>query len=434
MKNLRFPVFLIVISLIVPWSYLAGQDLYFSENHVRNDNAIYRENIRTVLLYKAGFELSPPIIQLFSPEKLVLSFDDLEGNRKPYRYTLVQCDAFWNETALQPMEYLDGFFEDNIDDYQLSFNTTRAYTNYVLVFPTDYLRIKRSGNYIIKVFEKNDRDENVILTRRFMVYEPQVTVQGQVVNTVDLNLRYTHQQLAFKLLPGNYSITDSHRDLHVFVMQNGRFDNMLANIQPRSIVGGVYDYTLLPGLAFPAGNEFRYIDMKTLKYNTDRMQTLRFTEKGYEVAIQADKPRAGLSYISEEDINGRRLISVNGANDSYSEGDYAWVHFLLPYPYPLTDGNLYIGGAHCDWQYTRDNLLIYNNDLQAYEASLYLKQGYYNYAYTFVANQSNKGETGFIEGDFWEAENEYAILVYHRRQGDIYDALVGIGFLNSRDQ
>ncbi len=433
MKKKWFSFLALSFLMLSHTSLLTGQDLYFNEKYVRNDNAVYRDYIRTVLLYKAGFELTPPIIQLFSPEKLVLSFDDFEGNRKPYRYTLVHCDAFWNESALQPMEYLDGFFEDNIDDYQYSFNTTRSYTNYVLVFPTDYLRIRRSGNYIIKVFEKDDRDENVILTRRFIVYEPQVTVQGSVVNTVDLNLRYTHQQVAFKLLPGNYNITDSHRDLHVFVMQNGRFDNMLSNIQPRSIVGGVYDYTLLPGLAFPAGNEFRYIDLKTLKYNTDRMQTLRFTEKGYEVAVQADKPRAGLSYISEEDINGRRLISVNGANDSYSEGDYTWVHFLLPYPYPLAEGNLYIGGSYCDWQYNQDNLLRYNDKLQAYEASIYVKQGYYNYAYTFVANRSNIGETGFIEGDFWEAENEYAILVYHRRQGDVYDALVGVGFLNSRD-
>lgn len=411
----------------------AQREEYFQEKVVRNDNLTYHDNIQTILLYKAGFELSPPIIQLNTAEKLVLSFDDLDAQHKSYKYTLIHCDAYWNASPLQQMEYIDGFYEDRIDDYKYSFNTTIPYVNYILVFPTEYLRLKRSGNYILKVYQDSDRDENVVFTRRLMVSDPKVIVQGNIAITVDLNVRYTHQQINFKVNASGYPLTDSFRDLHVFVQQNSRWDNMIQNLQPRMVTGAVFDFSLLTALAFPGGNEFRYFDMKTLQYNTDRMKSLQYTEEGYQVYLQTDMPRAGRNYRSEEDINGRRLISANNTQDSYTEGDYAYVHFLLPYYSPLDNGSLYVFGSFCDWQFRPDNLMKYNFEIKAYEAKILLKQGYYNYMYAFLENNKNAGDVTFIEGSFWETENEYTILVYHRRQGDLYDQLVGVGYLNSAD-
>jgi hypothetical protein len=411
-----------------------AQDTYYNSGFIRNDNAVYNENIKTVLLYKSGFELSPPIIQLFSGEKLVLAFDDLDANYKQYRYTVVHCDAFWNKSELQQIEYIEGFTDDFVDDYRFSFNTTVPYINYYLEFPTDDLKIKKSGNYIIKVFLDSEEDENVVLTRRFMVYEPQVTVQGKVGNSVDLDLRYTHHQVNFRVLAGNYRMTDSYSNMHVFVMQNGRWDNMIRNVQPRMITGNEFDFSLVNELVFPAGNEYRYLDMKTLKYNTDRMQSLQYTADGYQVYIMKDLPRNKGNYFYEEDINGRKLISANDADDSYTWGDYAWVHFQLPYNYPLIDGNLYVFGALSDWQFNESNLMHYNYGLKTYEASILLKQGYYNYEYAFLENNSQVGDVTFIEGSYWETRNEYTIFVYHRQQGESYDRLIGVGFIDSVGQ
>ena len=398
---------------------------------MRNDNATYRDNIQTVLLYKAGFELTPPIIQLNSAERLLLAFDDMDADHKDYKYTIQQCDAFWNPSELQQMEYLDGFFEDYIDDYKVSYNTTTRYMNYVLVFPTDDLKIRKSGNYIIKVFLGNPDDENVVLTRRFIVYEPMVDVMVNVNKAMDLNNRYTHQQVDIRINSMNYTITDSYKDLHVAILQNGRWDNAILNAQPRMITGNLYDYSMQPALAFPAGNEFRYLDMKTLKYNTDRMKMIAYDYDGYHVYIMTDVSRANGNYKSDEDINGRRLISVNQARDPYTEADYAWVHFLLPVASPLTDGGLYVAGSFADWQYRPENKMTYNYDLHAYEAKIFLKQGYYNYAYAFLPNRSKAGDLTYMEGSYWETKNEYAVLVYHRRVGDLYDRVIGAGFATS---
>lgn len=420
-------IHLLIFAAIVSYS----QDTYYNSGFIRNDNAVYRDNIQTVLLYKSGFELSHPIIQLNSGEKLTLAFDDLNPDYQQYRYTIIHCDAFWNKSELLYIEYVDGFQDDFIDDYKFSFNTTVPYINYFLEFPTEDLKIKKSGNYIIKVFIDSEDDENVVLTRRFMVYEPQVTVQGKVGNSVDLDLRYTHHQVNFKVLPGNYRITDSYSDMHVFVMQNGRWDNIIKNVQPRMILSTEFDFSVIRELAFPAGNEYRYLDMKTLKYNTDRMQSLQYTEKGYEVYIMTDVPRNKGNYFYEEDINGRRLIAANDARDPYTEGDYAWVHFLLPYNYPLAEGNLYVFGALSDWRFNESNLMHYNFDVKAYQASILLKQGYYNYEYAFLENNSQVGDVSLIEGSYWETRNEYTVFVYHRQQGESYDRLVGVGFIDA---
>jgi len=433
-KHALISLSLFFFHIILAFQLYAQDDTYYNTGFLRNDNAVYSDNIQTVLLYKAGFELSPPIIQLNTDEKLILTFDDLNANYQQYRFTVIHCDAFWNKSDIQPMEYILGIMDDYIQDYKFSFNTTVPYINYLLEFPTDYMKIKKSGNYILRVYLDSDEDENVVLTRRFMVYEPQVTVQGKVANSVDLGLRYTHHQINFKILSGNYRITDSYRDLHVIVMQNGRWDNIIKNVQPRMIIGSEFDYSLVNELAFPAGNEYRYLDMKTLKYNTDRMQSLRYTEDGYQVYIMTDQPRNKGNYFYEEDINGRRLIAANDVRDSYTEGDYAWVHFLLPYNYPLIEGNLYVFGALSEWQYNKSNLMSYNFELRAYEAKLFLKQGYYNYEYSFLENNSIVGDVTLVEGSYWETRNEYSILVYHRQQGEFYDRLIGLGFVESGGQ
>jgi len=427
-KNVLKIIIILFYLLSVMESFSQG-DTYYSTGFIRNDNKVYDENIQTVLLYKAGFELSLPIIQLYTDEKLILSFDDLDPNYKQYRFTFVHCDAFWNTSEILKMEYIDGFMDDYIEDYKFSFNTTVPYINHILEFPSERLKIKKSGNYIIKVFLDSEEDDNIVLTRRFMVYEPKVTVQGRVANSVDLNLRHTHQQINFRLLTDNYPITDSYKDLHVIVRQNDRWDNIIKNVQPRMILSNEFDYSLVNELVFPAGNEFRYFDMKTLKYNTDRMQSLQYTQEGYQVYLMTDMVRANGNYYTDEDINGRRLIAANETRDSYTEGDYAWVHFLLPYNYPSAEGNIYVFGALSDWQFNPSNLMHYNFDLRAYEAKLFLKQGYYNYAYAFLENRSMVGDLGWIEGNYWETRNSYTVFVYHRQQGEYYDRLIGIGFM-----
>ena len=66
----------------------------------------------------------------------------------------------------------------------------------------------------------------------------------------------------------------------------------------------------------------------------------------------------------------------------------------------------------------------YNPATRAYEKSLLLKQGAYNYRYV-LQRPGRAADAAPIEGNFYETRNEYQIRIYHRPQGARYDRLVG---------
>ena len=98
---------------------------------------IYSPSIKTVQVYKEGFEMSSPVIMLHSGERVLISFDDLSDELKRYRFTIVHCTSDWMMTKnVSPSEYMDGYHEDNINTFSYSFNTTVQYIHYQAFFPT----------------------------------------------------------------------------------------------------------------------------------------------------------------------------------------------------------------------------------------------------------------------------------------------------------
>ena len=87
------------------------------------ENKIYKSSIHTVLLHPYGFELGEAILNLNKKDSLLLSFDELDSLPKNYFYTLIHCNEDWTPSELMKSEYLEGFYEEPITDYQFSFNT-----------------------------------------------------------------------------------------------------------------------------------------------------------------------------------------------------------------------------------------------------------------------------------------------------------------------
>jgi hypothetical protein len=83
-------VTLLMALLLDAFPILTGNnDTLAFTNHVFNDK------IKTVQLYKEGWNLSYPVIRLNSDEKLVLHFDLLGDNMENYYYTFIHCDKDW---------------------------------------------------------------------------------------------------------------------------------------------------------------------------------------------------------------------------------------------------------------------------------------------------------------------------------------------------
>jgi hypothetical protein len=403
------------------------QNDYFSESFLRYEDFIYRSNIRTVLFYKMGFEMSAPIIALKSGEQLVFSFDDLSADYNKYEYTVIHCDADWNPSDLRPNEYLDSFTDDYIESFDYSVNTMQSYIHYRQVIPNDAIKFTVSGNYLLKVYLEG-KPEEVAFTRRFFVVDSKLNVSAVIQRTSKVEDRDLKQEISFSVNTSGILLVDPIQEIKVNIRQNGRWDNSISNLKPRQITGNEMVYDNVNAIVFDGGNDFRYFDIKSFRYNSMRVRAIEYdASHGYQVFLHDDEVKKKHIYQRiQESMNGRFLIKTEDRPDSSIEAEYCTVNFFLPYPTPLIDGKLYIIGGLTNWQMLREAELTYTFDRFGFEANLLLKQGYYNYHYIFLPNNSKVGDITFTEGNFFEANNEYTFYVYYRPQGTRYDQLVSV--------
>lgn len=391
---------------------------------------VYKPNIKTVQLHDANFEISQPVLPLGSQQTLKLSFDDLDADFKNYTYTFIHCNASWEPDDLVPAEFMDGPPENPITDYAYSLNTRQRFTHFNLLFPNSYVNFTKSGNYILKVIQDGNAN-NLVITKRFMIYENKVKVICKVIPSNIIEYRNYKQQLNFTINHAGYTITNPYVDLKVVITQNNHWDNAKINLKPLFVKDNELVYENDDANVFTGGNEFRYFDLKSIRYHTERVASINTDTAGIHVELLPDEKRTFKRYSTYADINGNFLIKVEEGTNYELESEYCEVQFFLASETPLTNGNLYLFGAYNGWQCNSENLMHYNAKHLGYECTMYLKQGYYNYEYVFLKDGTTATDETEIEGMHYETENDYTIYVYHNQQGTFYDQLIGIGRLNS---
>jgi hypothetical protein len=407
---------------------------YCSAADFPNENITYAANIKTVQLYKQGFEMSAPVFQLNSTEGLDLGFDDLDDGSKAYKYTIRHCESDWTTSVdLKPSEYIRGYTEENIRDFQYSINTMVKYVHYSASFPTPDMGSKISGNYLLIVYTGEPSEP--VFTRRFMVTEVSpVSIEASVQQGSNNGDQLSKQQIDFIVRLNGFRVMDIGRELVVVVQQDDRWDNALRNIQPRFVRGEELDYRYDGNNVFNGGSPYRNFDIKSLSYQTDRIDKIYYDTLN-QVLLLEDKPRTYKNYVYEKDINGRFLIKneVNATNFNI-ESDYALVHFILPFPVLFTDGDFYLMGALTNWRMDENSRLQFNVKNRRYEINLFLKQGYYNYIYVLLHKGKTTGDESLVEGSHWETPHIYTIYVYYRSGGIHTDQLIAIQNINSIQQ
>ncbi|MFY9153997.1 MAG: DUF5103 domain-containing protein [Prolixibacteraceae bacterium] len=408
-------------------------NLWASENADRfhYQNSVYREEIKSVQLFRDKNELSNPVIDLGSDVQLVLKFDDLTEDAKNYSYTIIHCDADWNESYLQQNEYLSGFPDNPVQDYAMSFNTIVKYVNYQVRIPNDDCKLKISGNYALVIFEDNNR-ENLVLIQRFYVVEPLARITGQVKKATFDPFNGENQEVDFKIYTENIKILNPREDVKVVLMQNRRSDNAVTNLKPSFIQNNLLDYDYSKENVFPGGNEFRYFDIRTNRYNGENVDNIKFIRPYYHVTLLPDAVRRNKKYSQYKEMNGNFVVeSQDRVTDFDTECDYEFVHFFLSLPSQLTGGTVNVFGALTGWNANKSNEMTWDYGLAGYDLTLLLKQGYYNYQYVYVPEGSKKADAENLEGTFFITENEYQIFAYYRDQASRYDRLIGFVTLNS---
>lgn len=416
---------------VVPISAQNAVDEYYKQGPLVYEDHVYKSGIRTVRLYPIGSEFRMPIIRLNSMERLQLEFDDLFEDYVDYSYRIVHCDANWTPSALMPAQYLSNFQDFILTQFEYSTNALIPYTNYRLSIPNEQVRLTKSGNYLLIIYA-NGNKEDLVLSRRFMLYEDVVSVGGVVRRSSVVDNYDTHQEIDFTLSHPNYVIQNPFRDLQVVVMQNQRYDNVIKNLKPRFVQNNQLDYNYDRENNFAGINEFRFFDTKNLLTLTQNIRRVN-RDSVYTVFMKTDEPKTITRYTVWDDLNGQYVIRRLDATNSNTEADYAYVDFILDYPIPSEEGDIYLFGKFTDWKLLPEYKLQYDYDRSAYRTKILLKQGYYNYVYALSKDGSFSADLSLMEGDHWETENDYQVLIYNREVGIRYDRLVGFGTLSSQD-
>ena len=393
-------------------------------------NGVYSESIRTVQFFRKGWEFSMPVIELGQDQQLLLKFDELSEGTTNFSYTITHCDADWYPSRLVQAEYMDGFIDNPVNDYAASVNTTVKYTNYQLMLPNEQVRFLISGNYILTVFEEGKR-ETPVLTRRFYVLEPLTEIRGEVKKSTFEGYKGRDQEIDFTVDYSHVGILDPRTEVKVVLMQNTREDNWITNLKPQFVRDNQLIYDLSRENVFPGGNEFRNFDTKDIRINGLGVVNVEYSDPNYKVTLRTDQIRRQNDYLTENDMNGRYLVKNSRANDPDLESDYILVHFSLGMAEPLSGGNIYVFGALSNWQCLPANRMAWNYDLKSYEATLSIKQGFYDYQYVYIQNGTTAIDNALLEGSHVETENDYQLFVYYHSFSSRYDKLIGYRTINS---
>lgn len=405
------------------------EEIVIIEPTIIYKNETFNRQIKTVLCHNTIDELSLPIINLNSAEQLLISFDDLDTDIKDYYFTIIHCKSDWTASDLMQSEYIDGFTDEPITNYEFSFNTLQKYSHYSFNFPTEELKPLLSGNYVFKIYEQGGE---TIAFKRFMVLETMLTIKAEVRRATLVDDRKTKHEIDFIIKHPNITIADPFSDIKVTIKQNNRGDNAITDLKPLFVKNNELIYDYQEDNTFWGNNEFRHFDIKSLRYQSERIKEIIFDSTYHHVYLFNDRKRPFDLYSIEPDINGKFLIKSQEGWKSSIEADYAFVHFTLPVDH-ISYGELYVIGEFTNWQLEAANKLKYNADKMQYEASIYLKQGYYNYHYALKDTTTNRVDVSFIEGTHYQTRNDYYIYVYYRAVGDRYDRFVGFLKTSSKE-
>ena len=383
----------------------------------------FSDQVKTLRVGVVDNLFAAPVIELEGGDLIEISFDVMDPEPRVYTYTLTHCNADWTPSQLIQSEYMNGFQHRIIEDYAVSFNTTMNYVNYRITFPNEDVFLKVSGNYVVQVFPENS--DEPILNACFSVVEPTTTpISMQVSSQTDKGMNNYYQQVNFSVNYGN-EVKMPAQELKVYVQQNNRIDNEAVLLKPLTIQSNKLVFEHNPALIFEGGNEYRSFEMITHQYAGLNIGAIEFHAPYYHAILRPDAFRSQRSYSFSEDINGRFVVrSLSGVDYSY-EADYYIVHFFLPCENPFPD-NVYILSEAFNNLLDARSQMEYSPQDKGYVKTVVMKEGYYNYLYVTRKNNQSPASAAAIEGNFFQTENEYRVMVYFRPMGGRYDRLIGV--------
>lgn len=412
---LRICTFFLILAKIAP-------NCVAQQKQIEYDNKSYEPFIGSVQLYpitnNPNQELGAPIVPRGSEKNLLLQFDLLLEEYIDVQAKIVHCNADWTKSVLNDIEFLYDYNAFDLRDFEYSINTKTLYVNYWFNIP----RVKTTGNYIVQVYQNGD-ESDVLLTRRFIVYDNNVSIQPNPRVSTGVLERDFNQQIDFNLIHSRIKVANPRTEFKIVIRQNQRWDNVLTGLQPTAIRREKslleYRHFNLEN-NFKAGNEFRTADLRSYSFRGAYVAHVNPNADPRTAEVMLGKSRKHEAYSMMQDKNGGFIIASTEAMGDYLECDYLLTKFQVK-AQPLADP-VYVLGAFNDFQKSNKSKLTYDAVSQSYTGKVLIKQGLYDYIYWV---DTKIDDPYYFEGSFYQTENNYEIIVYHKSFSDLTDQVVG---------
>ena len=367
--------------------------------------------------------VNTPIVEL--GKTFTLRFDDLNADESYYYYTIQHANADWTASELYKSEYIDGFDDVRIRNMTNSSATLQSYTHYALTVPNRDVKITASGNYVLAVF---DESQELVFTKRFVVYEQLANVQLGVFRLRELDGIDSQQRIEIGVQTANINSRQPDQEITVWALQNYRWSSARKILKYDYVMNQSLRFEYDNNLIFEGGNEYLFFDNKDIRSTGGNIAYIR-RDNLYQSILYPNFVRNGNVYTYAPDINGNFVIQTTEGVNPNTDADYTEVTFNLRSS--ETNYDFYVTGLFNQHQPQSHHKLKYDSVNNLHQVTIRLKQGVYNYKYIAIDSVGQRLENG-VGGSHWETENEYLALVYLRRFGDRYDRLVGVGVGNSR--
>jgi len=369
------------------------------------------ENIYSIKIETESKQYLYPVID--KNETITLSFDDLNLKENSYYYQLNHFDYKWNKSKLFKSDYISGYDDNLITDYENSFNTLVNYTNYKISIPNNDIKIKISGNFSISI---HNSDGDFLFERKFSVIDKKVLVNIEISKPKDLRKFETHQSQDITIKCTNcLDFKNNSSSLKLVVIKNNQWENSVVIEKPDFFFNNKLVYK---NILFPGGNEFFYFDNSNINVSNLKIFKTELYEI-YNTYLRTDFERKNGFYQHNPDINGSYLINQKISNPEI-ENDYSLVKFSFKPNQINLKNRIFIVGEFNNFETTKKHELELKGNI--YVGSFLFKQGFYNYKY-FYLNSDN--ELKSYSGDFWETENIYTTLIFHKKNSDKHYSLIG---------
>jgi hypothetical protein len=328
-------------------------------------------------------------------------------------------------------DYLKGFTQSRISNYRFSSIAYTRYTHYQALLPDRNSYPTRSGNYILKVYLDGDTSK-VAFTKRLMVADNKALIAARVVQPFAPEFFRTLQKLQFTVDVKGLNSFNAAQQLKVVVLQNYRWDNAIKNLQPAFIRGTILEFNSESSGIFPGGKEWRWLDLRDFHLQSDRVLSAKYNKTSTDIFLKPDGPRNDQRYVYFRDNNGMSIIEAIRGVNPFWEADYATVYFSFvpPNGNAYTNKDVYLFGQLTDYDFTDSLKMKFNPETGKYETRLFMKQGYYDYTYVGV-DKSNPAIHNEFDGNYYETENLYTVLVYYRSFISRADELIGVATFDS---